>query len=242
MAAAESLLRERSFRELTVDEVMRRTDLSRPSFYVYFKDRHALILRVVEHLRGELRTMSQRWYTGAGDGPALAREAMEGIVEVYADAGPGAARAGRRGRRRPRGRSRSTAALVQSFIDVTTHHIEAEIEAGRVLPLDAAETARALVWMMERYLNRCSAASGRDAARDRRPHADDDLDARALRRRLTQRVVLITETVSERLGQSSCAAVQAPTARRRERDRAAARPVMEASGGRRTSPARRPCR
>ena len=44
--------------------------------------------------------------------------------------------------------------LVQSFIDVTTHHIEAEIEAGRVLPLDAAETARALVWMMERYLNR----------------------------------------------------------------------------------------
>ena len=37
VAAAESLLRERSFRELTVDEVMRRTDLSRPSFYVYFR-------------------------------------------------------------------------------------------------------------------------------------------------------------------------------------------------------------
>jgi hypothetical protein len=43
---------------------------------------------------------------------------------------------------------------VQSFIDVTTHHIEAEIEAGRVLPVDAAETATALVWMMERYLDR----------------------------------------------------------------------------------------
>jgi hypothetical protein len=28
------------------------------------------------------------------------------------------------------------------------------MEAGRVLPLDAQETARALVWMMERYLNR----------------------------------------------------------------------------------------
>ena len=153
VAAAESLLRERSFRELTVDEVMRRTDLSRPSFYVYFKDRHALILRVVEHLRGELRTMSQRWYTGSGDGPALAREAMEGIVEVYARQGPAL-------------RALADAAtddpevelvyggLVQSFIDVTTHHIEAEIEAGRVLPLDAAETATALVWMMERYLNR----------------------------------------------------------------------------------------
>ena len=40
VGAAEALLRERSFRELTVDEVMRRTDLSRPSFYVYFRDRH----------------------------------------------------------------------------------------------------------------------------------------------------------------------------------------------------------
>ena len=26
--------------------------------------------------------------------------------------------------------------------------------AGRVLPLDAGETAKALVWMMERYLHR----------------------------------------------------------------------------------------
>ena len=53
VAAAEALLRERPFRELTVDEVMRRTDLSRPSFYVYFRDRHHLILRVVEHLGNE---------------------------------------------------------------------------------------------------------------------------------------------------------------------------------------------
>ena len=37
---------------------------------------------------------------------------------------------------------------------MTTRHIEKEIEAGRVLALNANETARALVWMMERYLNR----------------------------------------------------------------------------------------
>ena len=153
MAAAEALLRERSFRELTVDEVMRRTDLSRPSFYVYFKDRNALILRVVEHLRGELRTMSQRWYTGTGDGPAQAREAMEGIVEVYARQGPVLRALADAASDDPEV-EQVYGALVQSFIDVTTHHIEAEIEAGRVLPLDATETARALVWMMERYLNR----------------------------------------------------------------------------------------
>ena len=153
MAAAEALLRERSFRELTVDEVMRRTDLSRPSFYVYFRDRHALILRVVEHIGAELRTMSQRWYTGAGDGPAHAREAMEGFVEVYAEHGPVLRALADAAADDPEV-ERVYGGLVQSFVDVTAHHIEEEIEAGRVLPLDAEETARALVWMMERYLNR----------------------------------------------------------------------------------------
>ena len=43
-------------------------------------------------------------------------------------------------------------ALVQTFIDATARHIEEEIAAGRILPLDGAETAKALVWMMERYL------------------------------------------------------------------------------------------
>src|SRR5919198_5230933 len=88
IAAAEALLRERPFRELTVDEVMRRTDLSRPSFYVYFRDRHHLVLRVVEHLGTELFTMSERWYRGEGDGRALARDAVEGIVAVFAEHGP----------------------------------------------------------------------------------------------------------------------------------------------------------
>ncbi len=119
---------------------------------------------------------------------------MEGIVEVYATQGPVLRALADAAADDPEVEE-VYGALVQSFIDVTTHHIEAEIEAGRVLPLDAAETARALVWMMERYLNRWTAR--RDAERDRRPHADDDLDARALRRWLTQRVVLITETVSE---------------------------------------------
>jgi AcrR family transcriptional regulator len=152
VAAAEALLRERPFRELTVDEVMRRTDLSRPSFYVYFRDRHHLILRVVEHLGAELRTMSQRWYTGSGDGPALAREAMEGIVEVFAEHGP-VLRALADAAADDPDVERVYGALVQSFVDVTARHIEAEMAAKRVLALDADETALALVLMMERYLN-----------------------------------------------------------------------------------------
>ena len=48
LAAAESFLRERPFHEMTVDEVMARTTLSRPSFYVYFRDRNQLVIRLVE--------------------------------------------------------------------------------------------------------------------------------------------------------------------------------------------------
>jgi AcrR family transcriptional regulator len=136
VSAAEALLRERPFRELTVDEVMRRTDLSRPSFYVYFRDRHHLILRVVEHLGAELRMMSQRWYTGAGDGPAQAREAMEGIVEVYAEHGPVLRALADAAADDPEV-ERVYGGLVNSFVDVTARHIEAEMSAGRVLALDA---------------------------------------------------------------------------------------------------------
>src|SRR5919199_4068022 len=151
IAAAQSLLRERPFRELTVDEVMRRTDLSRPSFYVYFTDRHQLVLKVVEHLGSELFTMSDRWLRGTGDGPALARDALEGIVAVYVEHGP-VMRALADAAADDRGVEQAYTALVQRFVDATAHHIEREIAAGRVLRLDSSETAKALVWMMERYL------------------------------------------------------------------------------------------
>ena len=152
IAAAEGLLRERPFRELTVDEVMRRTELSRPSFYVYFRDRHHLVLRVVEHLGTELFTMSERWFKGNGAGPMLAREALEGVVAVFVEHGPVLHALSDAATDDP-DVEHAYGALMQSFIEVTARHIELEVEAGRILPLNAWETARALTLMNERYLN-----------------------------------------------------------------------------------------
>jgi TetR/AcrR family transcriptional regulator, ethionamide resistance regulator len=152
IAAAESFLREHPFRELTVDEVMRRTDLSRPSFYVYFRDRHHLVLRVVEHLGAELFAMSDRWLDGTGDPVARAREALEGITEVYAAHGPVMRALADAAADDPDVEAAYTG-IVQGFVDATALHIEEEIAAGTSLPVDATETAKALVWMMERYLN-----------------------------------------------------------------------------------------
>src|SRR5437762_3145460 len=75
--AAEQLLRERPFREITVEMVMRRTGLKRPAFYVHFRDRH-LVLRVVENLGRELFEMSDRWLQG-DDPDTDARATLEGL-------------------------------------------------------------------------------------------------------------------------------------------------------------------
>ena len=152
MEAAEALLRERPFRELTVDDLMRRTELSRPSFYVYFKDRHELVMRVAQHIGGELFAMSERWYKGTGDGPTLVREAIEGVVGVFAEHGPVLRALADAATDDPRVEA-VYRELIQRFVDATARHIEEEIAAGRVLPLkDPVETATALTWMMERYM------------------------------------------------------------------------------------------
>jgi AcrR family transcriptional regulator len=149
--AAEAFLRERPFRELTVDEVMRRTGLSRPSFYVYFRDRHTLILRLVELLQGELLTVANRWYESEGGGAQVLKEALEGVVAVY---GRHAAvmRALADAAVDDREVERAYDALVRGFVEATGEHIQAEVRAGLIEPLDPVETAKALIWMTERYL------------------------------------------------------------------------------------------
>jgi TetR/AcrR family transcriptional regulator, ethionamide resistance regulator len=152
IAAAEALLRERPFRELTVDEVMRRTGLSRPSFYVYFKDRHHLVLRVVEHIGGELFTMSNRWFKGAEPGPQAVRAALEGVAGVYELHGPVLKALSDAAADDP-DVERVYCDLVEGFVGASAKHIEGEIAAGRVRPMDPRHAAEALIWMNERFLN-----------------------------------------------------------------------------------------
>lgn len=152
LAAAEELLRERPFRDLTVDEVMRRTELSRPSFYVYFRDRNHLVLRVVERLAEEQWALSAGWFEDTGaTGPASFREALEGIVAVWDRHGP-VMHALSDAATVDQDVELAHSSLMQTFIDATAKHIEDEIEAGRILPLDAKETARALSLMTDAYL------------------------------------------------------------------------------------------
>ena len=152
LAAAEQLLRERPFRDITVEAVMSRTGLKRPAFYVHFRDRHELALRVVEHIGRELFAMTDRWLQG-DDPPNDARAALEGLAQVYLEHGPvlralaDASGADAQVEVAYRG-------LVEEFVAATARHIREEQALGRIGPLaDVDETARALIWLDERYLS-----------------------------------------------------------------------------------------
>lgn len=152
LEAAEALLRECPVREMTVEQVMARTGLKRTAFYAHFQDRHELLLRVVADLGARLFAMADRWLQGV-DPERDVIAAIEGVAEVYMTDGPvlralaDAAVADERVELAYRG-------LVQAFAVATAEHIRAEQAAGRTAAeLDASETARALVWLNERYLS-----------------------------------------------------------------------------------------
>jgi TetR/AcrR family transcriptional regulator, ethionamide resistance regulator len=149
--AAEALLRERPFRDMTVDEVMRRTELSRPSFYVYFRDRHHLVLKVVERLHAQSSEIADIWYRAERPGPEVIREAITGIVSVFVRHGPVLEALSDAAADDPEVELAHRGVL-NYFIEATARHIEKEIEGGNMLPLNAWETARALSIMNSRYL------------------------------------------------------------------------------------------
>jgi AcrR family transcriptional regulator len=152
LAAAESFLRERPFHEMTVDEVMARTTLSRPSFYVYFSDRNHLVIRLVEDVGGAVFSMAERWLKGSGDPRAEVRAALEGVAAVWSEHGlllGAMADAGKHDDEV----DTAYRELLGRFIDATAEHIEQDIRSGLTAHLEPRETAHALVLMTERYLN-----------------------------------------------------------------------------------------
>jgi AcrR family transcriptional regulator len=141
--AAEQLLHERPFHELTVPAVMARTGSKRPAFYVHFRDRH-------DRIGAELLVVANRWFEG-GETVADLRSALEGVAAVYIQHGP-VLRALSDASGSDPTVEQTYRALVQGFIEATARRIRAEQATGRIANIDADETARALVWLNESYL------------------------------------------------------------------------------------------
>jgi AcrR family transcriptional regulator len=89
VAAAIELVRERSFAELTVGEIMDRAGLERTIFYRHFENVGEMLLaagrEAIEELYGAQLRLAE---TRAGHGPDAVREALAVPVRVYRTHGP----------------------------------------------------------------------------------------------------------------------------------------------------------
>ena len=89
LAAADSFLRERPFRELSVDVVMAETGLTRTAFYRHFDDATDLVLRLLAELADRLYPVAERWGEMAGkEYPHGAKEALAAVVDLFVQEGP----------------------------------------------------------------------------------------------------------------------------------------------------------
>ena len=144
--AAEALLRERPAHEVTVLDVMERTTLSRKSFYVYFRDRHDLIARLVAPLRVALDARIAEVRAAHRSPRELARAMFLEVATFYVEHGELL-----RALRESSGHDEDAERVWREFTDPPIAEfaafIRAETDAGRSHGLDADATARALITM-----------------------------------------------------------------------------------------------
>jgi AcrR family transcriptional regulator len=152
VAAAEALVRDRPYAELTVDDVMREAGFGRTIFYRHFDDLGELLMRAGREAIDGLLEAQQAWSSARiGDGAAVVRSAIEPAVRVYQRHGPLL-------------RAISEAAAVDERIAMGQEAIrerfrelvEDALRASGGLTIDPsaglAEVARALNLMNEKYL------------------------------------------------------------------------------------------
>jgi TetR/AcrR family transcriptional regulator, ethionamide resistance regulator len=159
LAAGRAFLEERPFREMTVEGVMVRTGLSRPAFYAYFRDRYDLITRLLEGIGGLLFAVDWRWLSGdaSGGGEEEARgilaDALRRGSETFVQYGPVLRAISDAAVQDTRVEEVYRYGLIERFTGAVAARVSRDIAAG-VTPvdLDPQETARALVFMTERYL------------------------------------------------------------------------------------------
>ena len=158
IASALKLAEKGSFRDLTIDEIARSADVSRPAFYTHFSDKEELLLVAVGEVSEELYEMADRWWHGVGPPAQRVRQAIEGVVSVYA----GEARLLRIAAEVATYDDQMRALwldIAERFIEATADHIRSEQEVGLIpRTLDPRSTGEALYWMAERccymYLGR----------------------------------------------------------------------------------------
>jgi TetR/AcrR family transcriptional regulator, ethionamide resistance regulator len=148
LEAARRELKTKPFRELTVDDLMQGTGMSRTAFYRFFPDREAVLLDLLEDVWGSLAGARDREGAGADVGPdsvAALRELLaenRGLLKAVADATASDEEV-----------ERSYRAFMRDYwIDDLTDRIRKAQERGLAQGLAPELAGEALGWMAERMV------------------------------------------------------------------------------------------
>jgi AcrR family transcriptional regulator len=152
-AAAERLMAERPYAELSVADVLEEAGVSRASFYFYFASKDALLARLGERIATDVYGTTRTWFDGDDGAPRYElRAAVAGALAVWTEhagvqravveAGPQDAETSAFWQRR-----------MQAFIGASARRIERDRRRGLAPPgPEAQPLAAALMWMTERAL------------------------------------------------------------------------------------------
>lgn len=149
--ATERLLEVRTFRDLTIADVMAEAGATRTAFYRYFPDLGSVLLRRLGELNLEMEQARDRWLAESEDPAGSLLDSALAFAGIFlrhgkfllalADAASGAPEVDTAWR-----------ALVDGFTEITLVRVGALCRRGLCSLDDPGEMTRALVLMTERYL------------------------------------------------------------------------------------------
>jgi AcrR family transcriptional regulator len=146
-----ALLEERPWSEIVLEDVTRRAEVSRTSYYRHFEDREDLLLALLAEIAPDLERTTATWYGGRGTPVERLRAAVRALTQIHVEHGRLLHAAADAATHDP-AVAGVYRALAERFIAMSADAIAAAVAAGTSEVGDPEEVARALVWMNERYL------------------------------------------------------------------------------------------
>jgi AcrR family transcriptional regulator len=134
-----------------VRRVMANTTLARETFYLYFRDRHDLLLRLLSGLREEIDGHAEGWRAGAPDRYAAGRAALRGLIELYVEHGV-VLRALAAAAAEDEQARHAWSAFTEQGEKRTAARLREDMRRGLISEIDPDETAKALCAMNREYL------------------------------------------------------------------------------------------
>ena len=147
--AAEVLLAERPFLELSVDDLMARTSMSRSAFYHYFHSLDEVAIALMRRVQGEMMEATAPWLRVDYDGdPALGLEqGIRASAEVFARHGLVLSAIHEASFRYEAVQREWRDGVLEDWIGAVAAQVRAQRDRGLTRVADAEEIARALLLM-----------------------------------------------------------------------------------------------